>query len=79
MTNAFSKTYACITFKDAEQLIKDNILTLTKYNLLRECWESKQGEIGQKDYREMLRLSCLREVLYLVYGFKPNKVLIINC
>jgi len=79
MTNAFSKTYACITFTDAEQMIKDNILTLMKYNLLRESWESREGEMGQKTYREMMRMMALREVLYLVYGFKPNKVLIINC
>tara|TARA_R110002020_G_scaffold217936_1_gene425709 strand:- start:673 stop:912 length:240 start_codon:yes stop_codon:yes gene_type:complete len=79
MTNAFSKTYGCITFTDAESLIKDNILIMTKYNLLRESWESKKGEVGQKEYREMTRIMILREVLYLVYGFKPNKVFVINC
>ena len=50
MTNAFSKTYGCITFTDAESLIKDNILIMTKYNLLRESWESKKVEVGQKEY-----------------------------
>ena len=79
MTNAFSKTYGCITFSDMEDLIRTNIYVLTKHNLLRECWESKKGNVGQKDYMEMSRIMLLREVLYLVYGFKPNKVFIINC
>ncbi len=79
MTNAFSKTYGCITFTEMDDLIKSNMYQLLKHNLLKECWESKKGNVGQKEYKEMCRFSLLREALYLVYGFKPNKVFIINC
>ena len=78
MTNAFSKTYGCITFSDMEDLIRSNIIQLQKHNLFRESWEEKRGEITQSEYKSVCRMMLFREAMYLVYGFKPNRVFIIG-
>jgi|TARA_R100000951_G_scaffold115921_1_gene125706 hypothetical protein len=78
MTNAFSKTYGCITQSDIDELILKNYKTMYKYNLLRVEGE-KRGELNKKEFINYGNGVLYREVLYLVYGFKPNKVFIINC
>ena len=79
MTNAFSKTFSCITRSDMEDLIRSNIETLRKCNLYNESWEEARGKISKKKYNDVSTIMLLREALYLVYGFKPNRVFIINC
>ena len=78
MTNAFSKTFGCITQSDIDELITQNYKTMYKYNLLRVEGE-KRGELSKKEFINYGMGILYREVLYLVYGFKPNKVFIINC
>ena len=78
MSNCFSKTFGCITITDYDELVKSNQYILKKHNLLKETMQVEE-RFSKKHFREVCRIMLLREVLYLVYGFKPNKVFIINC
>tara|TARA_R100000654_G_scaffold24893_1_gene48109 strand:+ start:45 stop:278 length:234 start_codon:yes stop_codon:yes gene_type:complete len=77
MTNAFSKTFGCITKKEMDELIENNKFILCNHNIMRErCFE--RGSIDKNEYREISKIMILREALYLVFGFKPNRVLLVN-
>tara|TARA_R110002073_G_C9289395_1_gene565885 strand:+ start:346 stop:636 length:291 start_codon:yes stop_codon:yes gene_type:complete len=77
MTNAFSKTLSCFTRPELDKIIDENYHSLMKHNLLHECC-GVRGKLTQKEMNAQAFILVCREAIYLKYGFKPNKILVIN-